>query len=86
MIYNLIGTAGSLCLVFSCLPQIFKCLKEKHADGLSSGLLWLWLVGLTLMLSFLLLTPNSIILVCSCSVQIILVMVLMYFKYFPRRQ
>lgn len=39
------GWFGSMCFMFSGLPQAYKSYKDKHSDGVSSGLLWLWMLG-----------------------------------------
>jgi len=40
-----IAWVGTFCFAFCAAPQAFKATKEKHADGMSSLCLLLWLIG-----------------------------------------
>jgi len=39
------GWISALCFSLSPLPQVVKCIKEGHANGMSWGLILLWLLG-----------------------------------------
>lgn len=48
MIHNimqLVGWIGNLMFAFSAVPQAYKCYRQGHAQGLSGGLLYMWLIG-----------------------------------------
>lgn len=43
-----IGLAAGICTGVSLLPQLFKIMKEKNADGISAGMLGVLMAGLAL--------------------------------------
>jgi len=72
----------SLCAV----PQTWTCLKTGKADGLSSGFLWLWFLGEIFTLAFV--TAQAEVawpLVANYSSNIILLLIILKFKYFPSK-
>lgn len=49
---EMIGWLGSIFLALCAVPQLIKSYNEGHADGLSWGLLSLWLIGEALTLVY----------------------------------
>jgi uncharacterized protein with PQ loop repeat len=43
--HDVLGWMSSIAFSLSALPQVYLCWKTKKADGVSSGLLALWLTG-----------------------------------------
>ncbi len=83
---NILGIFASIILVMSSLPQVILCLKQGHAKGVSAGMLWLWLIGMILMGIYIVSTRGGdLILFCNYSVNICMILVIMKFKYFPRK-
>ena len=82
---ELIGWIGSVCLGICALPQAIQCYKEKHADGISHGLVWLWYIGELFTLIYIVLTNASIPLILNYSVNLLLLHVILYYKYVTKR-
>ena len=81
-----IGWTGSMMLAICELPQVFKCWKEGHADGVSWGFLFLWGGGEVLLLiySVFVLAELSLAkvmpLVFNYGLNVVLIGIIVYFK------
>jgi len=42
---ELLGWLGVFLFTVSCIPQVLKCHKDGHAEGLSWSFLVIWLLG-----------------------------------------
>ena len=42
---DIIGWIGSMCFCLSAAPQAWLSIKQGNAEGVSSGMLTLWLIG-----------------------------------------
>lgn len=42
---NFFGFLSAICFSGCAIPQAIKCIREKNADGMSTAMLILWLVG-----------------------------------------
>lgn len=42
---EILGFLGSFFLGVHSIPQAWKSFKDGHSDGLSHGLVWLWVLG-----------------------------------------
>ena len=51
-IFELMGTAGSMIMCASSIPQIIKTYRTKCADGLSGSYLAILMIGMTLILLY----------------------------------
>lgn len=51
-IYEILGTAGSLIMCASSIPQIIKTYRTKSADSLSGSYLAILIMGMLLILSY----------------------------------
>jgi len=45
MIATLLGWLGALAYSVCAIPQAVQCWRRGHGNGLSAGMLWVWLVG-----------------------------------------
>lgn len=81
---ELLGYFGSIILVFATLPQVIKCIKDGNSQGLSAGTLWLWALGMLLLLLYVILTVGSISLLLNYLANLIFMLVMLKYKYFPR--
>lgn len=83
---NILGTIGAICLIVASLPQLYLCYKNKHADGISGSMLFLWAAGLLCMLMYVLLNHSKdILLIGNYLINFILVAVILRYKLFPWR-
>jgi MtN3 and saliva related transmembrane protein len=51
-IFEMMGTAGSMIMCASSVPQIIKTYRTKCADGLSGSYLAILMIGMTLILLY----------------------------------
>lgn len=79
---ELIGWLGSLCFAFCALPQAIQVHKEKNADGTSHGMLWLWIFGEIFTLIYVYSTSFSLPLVVNYCINLLILVVIVYYKYF----
>ncbi len=81
----LLGWLATVCFVLSTIPQTIKTIDDKHAYGLTYGLLLLWFAGLVLMdIYTILAAPGAYPLIVSYTIQIWLVGIMIYYKIFPK--
>jgi len=86
-LFEIFGWLGASLLGIRAIPQVLKCHKQGHSNGISRQFLWLWICGQIFMLSHFLLSPVVSISMVSYSVFVLcLVSVILYYKYFPRKQ
>ena len=86
MTIELLGLFGTLLLAIGGLPQLIKTVKDKHADGLSGGMLWCWLLGFMLLLMYTIkLHPHDWILLFNYGFNLIVVLVFLKYKYMAKR-
>ncbi len=78
-----IGWIGSWCLALCGVPAAWKCYKDGHSDGLSTGFVALWLAGEVLTLAYVL-PKQDWPLVCNYVMNIALIMVMVRYKIWPR--
>lgn len=78
---EVIGWVGSIFLAICALPQAIHSYKTKNADGISHGLLWLWYFGELLTLIYISATSFSWPLVVNYSLNLVLLHVVLYYKY-----
>lgn len=82
---NLIGWIGAICLAVSGIPQAYLSWKQGHSKGISSGLLWLWMIGITFTLVYVLFNLGFVaVLVLNYTLNIIFVGIIIKYKYWPR--
>lgn len=83
-VLELCGWIGALCLACCALPQAIMSIRQKHSNGVSNGLLWLWGLGEFFTLFYLLNqdTLNWPLLVNYLS-NIVFVGIVAWYKVFP---
>ena len=83
---EVIGWTAGILFAFCGAPQAYLCYKQKHADGVSHLLIWMWLVGETLMQIYVYLKHGlDYPLLVNYWINSIFVMFIIRYKYFPRR-
>lgn len=84
---EILGFLGSFFLGIHSIPQAWKSFKDGHSDGLSHGLVWLWVLGEIFMILYVLskygLTDPWLLGIYILN--LISGSVLFKFKYFPRK-
>jgi uncharacterized protein with PQ loop repeat len=80
---EVIGWAGAFLFCVCGLPQAWKSIKEGHSDGLSTAFLQMWIWGEILTLIYVL--PKwHWPLIANYVFNIILILIILRYKYFPR--
>lgn len=83
---NIFSSIGTIVLILSGLPQLFKVIHDGHANGLSAGMLWCWLIGLTCMFIYIFtIYPNDFILLINYGLNVCVTIGLLRYKYFPEK-
>ena len=80
-----IGWLGSLCFALCAIPQAYKSYEEGNSNGVSWGLLILWLLGEILTLIYVIPKKDLPLIVNYLSNLFFLVIIIKY-KIKPRRQ
>lgn len=85
MSIEILGWIGATCFSACGLPQLWKCWKEGHAEGVSLLFLIIWLVGEITMFAYLYLTDGlRIQLTVNYILNIIITIAIFKYKLFPR--
>lgn len=80
----MIGWIGAILLSFCALPQVIKCYKQGHGEGLSHGLIIMWGVGEVLLFVYVFPT-GDIPLIINYGLNAVYVSIIARYKYFPRQ-
>lgn len=75
-----IGTLGVICFAFCALPQAYECIKNKHADGVSSAFLGMWLIGELSMIFYSAAKPLPNILLYNYLGNLLCLIIIIHFK------
>jgi len=78
---ELVGWIGSACFAVCALPQVIKTVREKNADGMSHGLLWLWFLGEAFTIVYVWSAHFSWPLIVNYSFNLVLLSIIGYYKY-----
>ena len=79
-----IGLAGATALAVSGLPQAVQSWRQGHSDGVSWGLLALWLGGEAAMVAYVLGTTPDPVLLINYGGNLAIVAVIAWFAWRPR--
>lgn len=82
---HLLGYVAMVCLMTATIPQAIKSIKDGHSRGMAGGYLILLLSGFSLMSAYLLLTKPIIPVLLNYFANIIMMLVVAYYKLFPRK-
>jgi uncharacterized protein with PQ loop repeat len=81
------GVIGAVAFAISGVPQMIKSIKDGHAYGVAWGMIILWLIGEINMIAYTLLKYGlDIILLGNYTINFIVIMIILYYKVFPRIQ
>lgn len=83
--YDIVGYLAAAFLMFAALPQAIKVVRQGHADGMIPIYLIMLLIGFILMLIFVIEVNPKIQLILNYSFNIVLYLIISYYKIFPRR-
>lgn len=78
-----IGWVSQICLAISAIPQAYDCWKRKSAEGISLGMIVLWMIGEVFGLGYVLTVTYPAILwplVLNYTVNTVLVGIICYYK------
>ncbi|MBC7536167.1 MAG: SemiSWEET transporter [Ferruginibacter sp.] len=79
---TIVGIVASICTAMSTLPQLFKLLKEKTAEGISIFMLMVLFAGVGTWIIYGVLKKDWIIIISnSCSLIINVVLTILTLKY-----
>lgn len=84
MLLETIGWLGSVCMALRCVPQVMRSFRKGNSKGLSYGLILLWLFGGIFTLIYVVPT-GSLPLIFNYSCNIILILILLWYKVFPNK-
>lgn len=79
-----IGWIGGMLLATCAFPQVIKVWRDGNADGMSHLNVWLWCFGEIFMLAYVLLQQFSFPLLLNYGLNLIFVLIIIYFKYFNK--
>ncbi len=82
---ELLGIVGSFLLSICGLPQALKAYKDGHSAGLSWTFIISWFLGEALLLIYVLLTSRDLILCVNYVFNILILIIIIKYKSFPRR-
>jgi len=83
---HILGYLAMICLMTASIPQAIKSYKDGHSKGMAGGYLILLLSGFTLMTTYLFLTKPIIPVVINYISNIIMMLVIAYYKLFPKNK
>ena len=78
------GWIYSLAFALSALPQAIKCHKQGHSEGVSEGMMMLWIIGeiAGLIYGFGL---GELPIIFNCALNTIFVGIIIYYRLWPRK-
>lgn len=79
----IIGWVGSILLAVSSVPQMFKTVRDGHADGLSSSFIASWFIGEVLSLIYVV-PIGQWPLITNYGLNLAILSVIGYYKIWPR--
>lgn len=79
----LVGWLGSIILAVSSVPQMFKTVRDGHADGLSWAFLALWVIGEILSLVYVAHDHNWP-LIANYTLNLGIIFIILRYKALPR--
>lgn len=80
---EVVAWLGTLMLAAHSMPQLYKAFNEGHADGLSLGMLLLWLAGAICTLPYVIYMVNLPV-VGAHTINVIACSILLNYKLNPR--
>lgn len=84
-VFLALGTIGSLCFVFSGLPQAHRSFKEGHSRGVTYGTVLLWFTGESTMLAYTLyFYPTDYILLANYVMSLLWVGIILRYRFWER--
>jgi len=83
---HLLGYLAMFCLMTASIPQVLKSIREGHSKGIAGGYVILLLFGFSLMATYLLLTKPIIPVLINYIANLIMMLVIGYYKLFPRNK
>jgi len=84
MSLEIVGWIGAIFLACCGMPQALQSWKEGHSNGLSWGLILLWLFGEIFTLAYVIPTGN-LPLIFNYIFNIIVILVMLRYKIWPRK-
>lgn len=78
------GWIGGILLALCAIPEVIASFKTKECN-LSHGFLWLWYLGEWLIFIPVVIKGMAAFLIFNYGLNIILISVLMYYKYFHKK-
>ena len=79
-----IGWTGSMMLALSVVPQAVACIRHGHSRGLEWGMLLMWLFGEAAMFAYVIAGSRDPVLLANYTINFSGLMILLYYKVWPR--
>lgn len=83
---HIIGYLAMACLITASIPQAIKSVRDGHSKGMAGGYIILLLFGFTLMSVYLLLTKPIIPVLINYASNILMMLIIGYYKLFPKNK
>jgi uncharacterized protein with PQ loop repeat len=83
--YGVCSWIGTIILILRVMPQAFRSWVDGHSNGLSPAMLWLWLLGSSLVLPHLILLEDFSAGIVYFT-NIFFVCIMLKYSYFPRKK
>ena len=82
---TILGWAGSILLALCAIPQAYKSYKERQTSDISASFLWMWFIGEWFAMFYIFFEKYSLPLLLNYASNIVLIAVIMWFYYFPKK-
>ena len=82
---TILGWAGSILLALCAIPQAYKSYQERQTSDISASFLWMWFIGEWFAMFYVFFEKYSLPLLLNYASNIVLIAVIMWFYYFPKR-
>ena len=79
---TVLGWASTACLALGGIPQAYKTWKDGHSDGLSTGMLALWLSGELFLLAYVICTKDWPVAV-NAGFNVLIAAYISWYKIYP---
>ena len=79
------GIIGALLMAICGVPQALMSWRRGTSCGISQTFVWTWLIGEIFLFLYVGLTTIDVILLVNYAVNIMLVSIIMFYLYFPRK-
>jgi len=85
MLFTILGALGAIFFALSGLPQAVRSYRDGHSNGVLHGTIWLWLLGEACMMAYASKRyPEDYVLIGNYILNLVMVLIITKYKYWPR--